>query len=84
MELSACYAKGRAGNADKRRWEVVFYFAHRKERKVRKGNVTVTLRSLRSLRFRNSKISNELNANLYQLFVDKFFVSCCLLPLKIT
>ena len=75
MELSACYAKGRAGNADKRRWEVVFYFAHRKERKVRKGNVTVTLRSLR---FRNSKISNELNANLYELLVDEFFVSCCL------
>ena len=50
MELSACYAKGRAGNTDKRIWEVAFHFAHRKGRQVRKGNVTVTLRPSRALR----------------------------------
>ena len=52
IKLGACYAKGRAGNADKRRCEAAFHFTHRKGRQVRKGNVTVTLHPSRAFRVR--------------------------------
>ena len=52
-ELSACYAKGRAGNADERRYVHAARFGkttHRKGRKERKAIQQESLRPLRSLR----------------------------------